>query len=367
MISSFPVFLFSLFQIFDFLSPHDWKTPYEKSNGTRTTTYPECIAYYQKLDAAYDEIEMRSYGSTDVGLPLHLVVLSLDKDFDPVSLRKKNKQILLIQNGIHPGEPEGIDASMMLAWDLLQHKERRTHLQNLVVLFIPVYNIDGALNRNSSTRTNQNGPESYGFRGNARNLDLNRDYIKTDSRNARTFTQLFQEWQPDVFVDTHTSNGADYQHTLTLLATQKDKLQPALSQYLTQQMLPALQTAMTKRQYPLTPYVDTKGETPDTGLIDFMDSPRYSTGYATLFNTIGFMTETHMLKPFDERVKATYAFLDIMVQTIRRDGATIAAARQKANTAILTQKMFPLTWTLDTTVVEQTFSGAIPPTINQVR
>jgi len=332
----------------------DLQTPYEKSKGTRTTTHQECISYYQQLDATYDEIKMAPYGNTDVGKPLHLVILSLDKDFDPISLRKKNKQILFIQNGIHPGEPEGIDASMMLARDFLQKKELRAQLQNLVVLFIPIYNIDGALNRNSSTRANQNGPESYGFRGNARNLDLNRDYIKADSRNARTFTQIFQEWQPDVFVDTHTSNGADYQHTLTLLPTQKDKLHPLLSQYLNEQMLPALQTAMTKRHFPLTPYVDTKAETPDSGLIGFMDAPRYSTGYTTLFNTIGFMTETHMLKPFNERVKATYAFLEIMARTVNQDGAIIAAARQKAKAATLTQTQFPLNWTLDTTVVDQT-------------
>jgi len=349
--------LYLLLLYFNLLSqpPANWQTPYEKSKGTQTATYPECIAYYQHLDVAYDEIKMVSYGTTDVGKPLHLVILSLDKDFDPISLRKKDKQIFLIQNGIHPGEPEGIDASMMLARDLMQQKDLRAQLKNVVVLFIPIYNVGGALNRNSSTRANQNGPESYGFRGNARNLDLNRDYIKTDSRNARTFTQIFQEWQPDVFVDTHTSNGADYQHTLTLLPTQKDKLHPQLSQYLTQQMLPALQSAMTKRHYPLTPYVDTKAEAPDSGLIGFMDAPRYSTGYTTLFNTIGFMTETHMLKSFAERVKATYVFLEIMVNTISRDGALIAAARQKAQAATLTQTQFPLNWTLDTTVVDKTF------------
>lgn len=332
----------------------DWLTPYEKSKGTQTTTYPECINYYTRLDVAYDEIKLVSYGATDSGKPLHLVIISADKDFDPVSLRRKNKRLVLVQNGIHAGEPEGIDASMMLARDYVQKKELRARLRHTVLLIIPVYNVDGALNRNRTSRANQNGPESYGFRGNARNLDLNRDYIKTDSRNARTFTQIFQEWHPDVFIDTHTSNGADYQHTMTLIATQKDKLNTHLSQYLTKQMLPALQTAMTKQKYPLTPYVDTKGETPDSGLMGFMDLPRYSTGYTTLFNTIGFVTETHMLKPFNERVKATYAFLDILVQTVNRDAALIATARRKAQTEILTQKQFPLNWTLDTTLVDKT-------------
>ena len=71
-----------------------------------------------------------------------------------------------------------------------------------------------ALNRNSTTRTNQNGPESYGFRGNARNYDLNRDFIKSDTKNAKTFAQIFHLVQPDVFIDNHVSNGADYQYIL---------------------------------------------------------------------------------------------------------------------------------------------------------
>ena len=88
-------------------------------------------------------------------------------------------------------------------------------------MYIPVYNVDGALSRQDTSRVNQNGPEAFGFRGNARHLDLNRDFIKADSLNARTFAQVFTRWDPDVMVDTHTSNGADYQHVVTLIATQQ--------------------------------------------------------------------------------------------------------------------------------------------------
>ncbi|RDC62345.1 M14 family metallopeptidase [Adhaeribacter pallidiroseus] len=336
----------------------NWLTPYEKSFGKKTATYPECIRYYQQLDNAYDELKLVEYGATDSGKPLHLAILSLDKDYNPASVRRKNKRVLLIQNGIHPGEPEGIDASMMLARDYLQKKELRANLKNVVVLFIPIYNVDGSLNRNQYSRANQNGPESYGFRGNARNLDLNRDYIKATSRNAQTFAVLFREWQPDVFVDTHTSNGADYQHTMTLIATQKDKLQAPLRDYLTSQLLPQLYQQMQKQKLPMCPYVDSKGETPDTGLIGFLETPRYSTGYTTLFNTIGFVTETHMLKPFPNRVQAQYAFLDILIRLVQQDAAKIAAARQKADQEVLSQKQFALTWQLDTTALDSiTFLG----------
>jgi hypothetical protein len=348
----FLVLLFLLTRI-ALAPPPDWLTPYEKSKGRETTTYEQCLAYYEKMAAAYPEVKLVSYGETDSGRPLHLVIVSLDQDFEPSSLRQKNKSILLVQNGIHPGEPEGIDASMMLVRDYMQQKNKRALLQNTVLLVIPVYNVDGSLNRNATSRANQNGPLDYGFRGNARNLDLNRDYIKNDSRNARTFTKIFREWQPDVFVDTHTSNGADYQHVMTLISTQKDKLNTHLSKYLTQHLLPALQNGMAKEKFPMAPYVDSKGRTPDTGLVGFLETPRYSTGYTTLFNTIGFVTETHMLKPFDQRVKATYAFLDIMLKTVHQQAAQLAAARREANQLVLTQTRFPLNWALDTTRTDQ--------------
>ncbi|UOQ70707.1 M14 family zinc carboxypeptidase [Hymenobacter cellulosilyticus] len=243
---------------------------------------------------------------------------------------------------------------MMLARDYVQKKELRRQLENVTLVIIPIYNVDGSLVRNSTTRANQNGPESYGFRGNARNLDLNRDYIKQDSRNARAFAQLFQRWQPDVYVDTHTSDGADYQYTMTLIATQKDKLHPVLSQYLTQRLLPALYGGMSKRKSPMTPYVDFEGRTPDArGLQGFLETPRYSTGYTTLFNTIGFVTETHMLKAYTPRVRAQYDFLDLLVRSVHQDAAALAEARATAQEQLRTQTQFPLAWAIDTTSFEK--------------
>ncbi|WP_266202525.1 M14 family metallopeptidase [Pontibacter kalidii] len=329
------------------------KTPYEQGSGNQTATYDEAIAWYQKLDEAYDEVKMLPYGATDVGQPLHLVIVSTDKDFDPASIKQKNKRVLLIQNGIHPGEPEGIDATMMLARDYLQNKKLRKQLDNVVLAIIPVYNIGGALNRNSHTRTNQNGPEEYGFRGNARNLDLNRDYIKTDSRNAQTFQQIFREWDPDVFMDNHTSNGADYQHVMTLIATQHNKLNPTLAKYLSGKMVPTLYEGMKQDKFPMVPYMNTVDETPDKGIIGFMESPRYATGYTALYNTIGFVPETHMLKPFNQRVQATYKLMENMIETVHRDADEIGKLRQQAKQQTLTQKQFPLNWRLDTTKVAQ--------------
>ncbi|WP_345225986.1 M14 family metallopeptidase [Hymenobacter koreensis] len=331
----------------------DWRTPFERGDGNTTATYAECIQFYQRLDAAYPEITMREAGSTDSGQPLHEVVVSLDGDADPASVRQKNRRVVFIQNGIHPGEPEGIDASMMLVRDYVQKKDLRAQLSNVTLVVVPVYNVDGMLNRNSTTRVNQNGPRDYGFRGNARNYDLNRDYIKQNSRNARSFAQLFQRWRPEVFVETHTSNGADYQYTMTLIATQKDKLHPALSQYLQQRLLPALYQGMEKRKWPMVPYVDFEGQTPESGLVGFLETPRYSTGYAALFNTIGFMPETHMLKAFKPRVESTYALLDEFIRFVHRDADALGAARAEADRQLLTQTAFPLTWKLDKSAADE--------------
>ncbi|MEJ8801556.1 M14 family metallopeptidase [Pontibacter sp. H249] len=331
----------------------DLKTPYEKGNGNQTATYEEAIDWYRTLDKVYDEVKMVPYGYTDSGRLLHLVVVSTDKGFDPASIRQKNKRVLLIQNGIHPGEPEGIDATMLLVRDYLQDKKKRKQLDNVVLAIIPVYNIGGSLNRNSHTRTNQNGPEEYGFRGNARNLDLNRDYIKTDSRNAELFHLIFRDWDPDVFMDNHTSNGADYQHVMTLIATQHNKLNPTLAGYLKQKMLPTLYEGMQKDKFPMVPYMNTIGETPEKGITGFMETPRYATGYTALYNTIGFVPETHMLKPFNQRVQATYKLMENMIETVHRDADEIGKLRAKAKQETLTQQNFHLNWQLDTTKVEQ--------------
>ena len=171
------------------------KTVFEESGGKRTPTYPEVINWWKNLDQSSAYVLMKEMGPTDGGQPLHLVLVSSDKDFDIVSARKKKKTVILVNNGIHPGEPDGIDASMLLVRDLLKTGSRLP--TNVLLAIIPVYNIGGALNRSSFYRVDQNGPEEFGFRGNAQNLDLNRDFIKCDSKEALSFTRIFR-WLGDL-------------------------------------------------------------------------------------------------------------------------------------------------------------------------
>ncbi len=324
--------------------------PFELSNKKETTTYTEAIRFYEGLAKTFpQQAKLFTYGSTDFGKPLHLLVLSKKGVFDPQTLRKNNKRIFLINNGIHPGEPEGIDASMMLARDLLKGNKLP---EDVVICIIPVYNIDGSHNRSGTSRANQNGPVAYGFRGNGKNYDLNRDFIKTDSKNSQAFQQIFNTWQPEIFVDTHTSNGADYQYTMTLIPTQKDKLNPILSAYLTKTMVPDLYSQMKGKGYELIPYVNSINETPDAGITGYIESPRYSTGYAALHNAIGFMPETHMLKSFDKRVESTYKLLQTYIDIIVRDAKVIGENKRKADAFTVAQKEFPLDWKLNRSVYD---------------
>lgn len=324
-------------------------TPFENNQNT-TATYLEAITYYYKLSEVYPNISVGTYGKTDSGHPLHEIIVTNDGNFNPSIIKKKEKVVLFINNAIHAGEPCGVDASMMLARDLLTTKSNL--LDNVVVVIVPVYNIGGALNRGRHSRANQNGPTSYGFRGNAKNLDLNRDFIKCDSKNARSFIALFNKWNPEIFIDNHTSNGSDYQYIMTLIATQKDKLNPTLSKFLTETMLPELYSKMEDKKFEMTPYVYNMHATPDKGIMGFLDLGRYSSGYAAIHHSISFMPETHMLKPFKERVRSTYAFSESVLEHINDHHKSIVANHKKAYRESIEQKVWPLTWTLDTTSIE---------------
>lgn len=320
-------------------------TPFDRDSNT-TATYRQTIDFYKKLAAAYPRLELKEWGSTDSGFPLHLAVLSTSGDFNPASIKKSGKMVLFINNAIHPGEPCGVDASMMLIRDCLQKPELQLLLENVVLVTIPFYNIGGGLNRGSFSRANQSGPEAYGFRGNAKNLDLNRDFVKCDSKNGQTFNKIFNYWQPDVFLDNHTSDGADYSYTMTLIATQKDKLNPILSTYLQDELLPHLYAGMKARNWEMTPYVHARN-TPEEGIAGFLDLPRYSSGFAALHNAISFISETHMLKPFKDRVRSTYAFMTVLIKEMNADFEKIAVLRKRASQRDIERDSFDLNWSLD--------------------
>ena len=332
------------FEKYRLVNDFDFLTNFEKSQGKETGTYEEVITFYQELADAYPSISLEKIGTTDSGEPLHLAIFSKDEKFNFENLRKENA-VILINNGIHPGESDGIDATMMLFRDLAG--DSISTPRNTVIATIPVYNVGGALNRNSTTRTNQNGPKEYGFRGNARNYDLNRDFIKADTRNTRSFYEIFHMVQPDVFIDNHVSNGADYQYTLTHLFTQHNKLGGELGEYLNERMMPAIEDSLKLKNWEMTPYVNVFNQVPEEGFNQFLDNPRYSTGYTTLFNTLGMMMETHMLKPYEDRVHGTYEFLNSVINFTDSQKEIIKDLRDRARRKYLTDRWYPTSFKPD--------------------
>jgi len=337
------VFLSTL--LLNFLFAQNITTVFEKSNGTETPTYQEAIDWWQKLDAQSGKVKMLTMGMTDAGYPLHLVVVANNGDHNFDNIRKNNKRVILVNNGIHPGEPDGIDASMLLARDIVINKVKLP--DNIVLAIIPVYNIGGCLNRSADYRVDQNGPEEFGFRGNSQNLDLNRDFIKCDSKEAKAFAEIFHLTDPDVFLDNHVSDGADYQHVMTLICTQHSKLGGVLGEYLNKTFEPGLYASMKEKGFDLIPYVNAFGDTPDSGWPEFFESPRYSSGYAALWHTFSFISETHMLKPYDQRVRSTYELMKSFIDFTSKNSSTIKQLRDQTKQSVKTQAEFPIAWTLD--------------------
>ena len=346
--------LFSITWLTSWSSTGD--SPWEKYKTNRNISYKEAIKFYHDLAAKNKLCRIFSYGNTDCGKPLELFVINAKGKFSPKEIKNDEGLIILINNGIHPGEPDGIDASVLLTHNIISGKLKLP--ENITIAIIPVYNIDGSLNTSKYSREGQNGPEEPGFRGNARNLDLNRDFIKCDSENAKSFTKLYRTWDPDVFIDTHVSDGADYQYVMTLIDSQKDKLSPAISSTMTNLLKPMLYDKMKGKGFEMCPYVNIFGESPEKGIAAFLETPRFATGYSAIYNAFPFVTETHMLKPYPQRVEATYAFLKTILATCYTLKGEIITARKKAKAEVKTQRKFTIEWELDTNIVDSiSFKG----------
>lgn len=312
--------------------------------GNETPTYAELIQLYETLDREHEEIELYAMGDSDYGLPIYVCVINGAQDSIKTFEKAKLSTTLLINNGIHPGEPDGINACLIWIENWIKKGKKTKNLP--VIAIIPAYNVGGMINRSSSSRANQEGPEEYGFRGNAQNLDLNRDFIKMDSKNMFTFATIFHALDPDVFIDTHVSNGADYQYTLTYISSVRERLAPSIAALSHDQFLPFLTKELAKNKTDLISYVNLEDDVPEKGMNVFDDLPRYSMGYASLFHSLSFTVETHMLKPFEERTEATLAFLSTTIDWMSDNCFLIEQARDAAFEFDRTLEQFPYNFKL---------------------
>ena len=318
--------------------------PYD-SDSNYSSTYYETMSYWHRLAQCHPSVSINVVGTTDIGKPLHLVVI----EQEPLS-EDDGKINILINNAIHPGEPCGVEASMIWVRQLLS--KPNDLLDHARILIVPTYNVGGMLNRNSHSRANQDGPKAYGFRGNAKNLDLNRDFIKMDSKNMFGLASVFKKYDPDVFIDTHTTNGADFPYKMSLISNQIDMLSPIMSGVMSDVLLPSLFDGMKQRNDEMIPYLlvnPNKGV--QGGTAAMLDHPRFSMGYAALRNTFGFTTEAHMLKTFSERVTSTVNILDEIILNSIKQKAKIQEARAESKAYFSKASTLALQWEVDTTKV----------------
>jgi len=336
---------------FNFPPVHSQVTHLYKKNLTHT--WESLINEYERLASSSKMASLTTIGSTDAGKPMHMFVMSKNGGFTPESARKNGDAVLFILNGIHPGEPSGIDASLLFAESLLKKHEKNALLNNVTVCIVPVYNVGGMMNRSAYYRPGQIGPEIRGFRANARNIDLNRDFIKADAENTKTLIHTLRKWNPDFFLDTHTTNGSEHQYVMTLITTQPQKLGGQSGKYLEEKILPWLYYYMDEAAYEMTPYVNYIHLSPGSGITGFMDYPRYSSGYNALFGSFGFISETHAYKTYEERVIATFHLEKALLSYLNEHKQEVLSKRNTEHNSVLPGDYYPLAWALDTSRVEK--------------
>ncbi|MEA5111729.1 hypothetical protein SDC9_17632 [bioreactor metagenome] len=299
-----------LLHFFTNIKAQDWATHYEQSDFKKTPSYAETLDYCKRLDAASPMAALISIGTSPQGKEIPMMIVDRDGLKDPVSIREKGRVITLIQACIHPGEPDGKDAAIILLRDMLINNKHRDLLEKSSILFIPIVNVDGHERFGPYNRINQNGPEEMGWRTNAQNLNLNRDFLKADAGEMQQWLKIYSTWLPEFFIDIHTTDGADFQYALTYDIEVFGTLDSGITRWLSNIYEPRITAKMKENGFPIFPYVQFRNwHDPRSGLRTGAAPPMISQGYAALQNRPALLIETHMLKDYKTRVDATIQML----------------------------------------------------------
>jgi hypothetical protein len=299
-----------LLHFFTNIKAQDWATHYEQSDFKKTPSYAETLDYCKRLDAASPMAALISIGTSPQGKEIPMMIVDRDGLKDPVSIREKGRVITLIQACIHPGEPDGKDAAIILLRDMLINNKHRDLLEKSSILFIPIVNVDGHERFGPYNRINQNGPEEMGWRTNAQNLNLNRDFLKADAGEMQQWLKIYSPWLPEFFIDIHTTDGADFQYALTYDIEVFGTLDSGITRWLSNIYEPRITAKMKENGFPIFPYVQFRNwHDPRRGLRTGAAPPMISQGYAALQNRPALLIETHMLKDYKTRVDATIQML----------------------------------------------------------
>lgn len=313
----------------------DLTTYAEQTNYEKTPSYAETIEYLRLLERESRWVRLGEFGTTPEGRPMHYVVVSDDRTFTPEAVHYTGEIVLLIQNGIHAGEIDGKDACLAMIRDIAVTKERADLLANVTLIIVPVFNIDGHEMMSPYNRINQNGPAEMGFRATSQNYNLNRDYLKIDAPEMRAMVELWNTWQPDLFIDNHITNGADFQYNVSYTITQFANSPQSIQNWSRNIFIPVVSAKMAVMDEPIIPYVITMGGTPDKGIVSWVESPRFSTGYAAIRNRPGLLVEMHMLKDYKRRVTGNYKMMIAVLEMLNEQPGALHQATLAADSTAL--------------------------------
>ena len=310
------------------LAPADrWVTPAEQARFERTPRYDETIAYLKRLVAAAPELRLVSLGKSPDGREVWMVIASKERAFTPEGLRATGKPTLFAQAGIHAGEMDGKDAGLMLLRDMTVRGTKRALLDRANFLFVPILSVDGHERFSRYSRINQRGPVESGWRTNAQNLNLNRDYGKLDAPETRAVVAALGRWKPDLYLDLHVSDGLDHQYDVTHIFNGPHAWSPAVARWLEQRWVPRTSRDLEAMGHIPGPYLELMETDPSKGVLGGLTAPiRFSQGYGNARHLPTVIVETHSLKPYAQRVLGTYVLLESTLALVGGEWKTLRQA-----------------------------------------
>ncbi|MFA6957139.1 MAG: M14 family metallopeptidase [Thermoanaerobaculia bacterium] len=304
-----------------------WITPAEASGFDTTPSYDETVSWLRKLEKADKRVHLVSLGKSPLGRDIWMVIASKDRAFTVEAARKSGKAIVFFQAGIHSGEIDGKDAGMMLLRDVVIRGTKKDLLDGAIILFVPIFNVDGHERVEEYGRINQRGPRNAGWRNNALNLNLNRDYVKADTPEMRAMLRALQSWQPDLYVDLHVTDGADYQYDVTFGYNDEWGWSPTTSRWLKSTLKPAVDRDLKAMGHHPGPLIQgVAGDDLTKGIYNWSATPRFSTGYGDAAHIPSVLVENHSLKNYRRRVLGTYVAMESMTRVVVANRQALRAA-----------------------------------------
>jgi len=321
-------------------------TTAERSGFKQTGRYDEVIVLCEGFQSAFPQaVRCFDFGTTPQGRPMKAMAISTSGALDAKAAQTRGLPVVLAQGGIHAGEIDGKDAGFGLVRDLLQGKVGKGVLDKQVLLFVPVFNVDGHENFRAWNRPNQRGPAEMGFRVTAQRLNLNRDYVKADAPEMQAMLALINQWDPLLTLDLHVTDGAKFRHDISITGEPVNAGDEALRKVGRALRDGIIGKLKTQGSLPVDFYPSfAEYDNPASGFIETGYTPRFSSGYFPLRNRLVMLVETHSWRTYPERVRATYnAVLDALALTAEH-GKSWQQTAQQADTraADLAGKPVPL-------------------------